>query len=898
MLKLLQALCDRSLAKASDHDKRCQVFAAIGENVTDPQLFIPYVKALETAPPRVRPTLVQLIPKVNNLQAHDRVVELMRSPEKPVRLAAAAVMKEIGGKTIVQRLGRMVTEKQMLGREDGLDLLVDLAGHYAVTPLTDVALNKNLAADGRIHAIRHLGNPRYMAKATSRALNALSKVIDLREPAMLPVAITAYGNLCGEDDYFMTIAPFLEDDNLQLVKAAVISIQRFSSRRAMNALDRRLQLGPAAIRMAVLDTLERIGNDQVLATLVEALQLPELQVRTRATDILKKLSLSGKIDLSRTVIWLLRSKDQNLRRIAVELAQSVQNTESLWPKLLAFLRDEDWWVRERVVDALIEMAGTRLAEHIRGFLQDDTSVLRRFGIDVLSRMKDTASLDAMSHMALNDPDWWVRERALEALATIGGQAAAPRILEAMDRNPDLVVVGLFCLAEVGATGMAARIAQFLNTDDQEVQWAALKALSDTGTAAQLEAVKPFVNHPHRRIREMAQNLLAKWKVQVGSGVVEAKVSALDRFLQMMVEQKGDDLMLTSNERPFLKRLGQMIPLSENKLMGGFVTDLVSPLLTGAQLRRLEELDDVDLSYEVPATQQRFRVNVFYTAKGLCAVFRTVQDEIRSFDSLGLPEKVRGFGDYKNGLVLVGGPTGSGKSTTLAAVIDYINSKYDRHIISLEDPIEVVHKPKRSLVNQREVGTHINSYKNALRAALREDPDVLLIGELRDFDTISFAVTAAETGHLVFGTVHTVSAATTVDRLMNAFPTGQQEQVRSMLAESMRAVLCQHLVPRADGKGRVLATEVMLNNDAIAHLIRNGKAHQIPTTMLTSRSQGMVLMDDSLWNLYKAGIVTAEDVYLKAQNKSEFDARFEKEREVAEARQSGTPPPTAAAAKNA
>src|SRR5438105_6101621 len=225
---------------------------------------------------------------------------------------------------------------------------------------------------------------------------------------------------------------------------------------------------------------------------------------------------------------------------------------------------------------------------------------------------------------------------------------------------------------------------------------------------------------------------------------------------------------------------------------------------------------------------------------------------------------------KNGVVLVGGPTGSGKSTTLAALIDYINRTSARHIMSLEDPIEVVHPRQLSLVNQREIGTHSKSFARALRSTLRADPNVILVGEMRDLTTIEFTVTAADTGHLVFGTVHTVSAATTVDRLVSGFPPGQQAQVRSTLADSLRAVVCQHLLKERNGPGRVLALEILLNNDAVANMIRKGKSYQLPSLIATSHEQGMQLMDADLLRLLKEGRISAEDAYMKATTKKNFE----------------------------
>jgi twitching motility protein PilT len=296
---------------------------------------------------------------------------------------------------------------------------------------------------------------------------------------------------------------------------------------------------------------------------------------------------------------------------------------------------------------------------------------------------------------------------------------------------------------------------------------------------------------------------------------------------------------------------------------------------------LQELQDVDYSHEVKSEGLRFRANIFNQLGGLSGVFRRIRGTLPEFEKLGLPPLVRTFGDLKNGLVLVGGPTGSGKSTTLAALVDYINRTSSRHIISLEDPIEVIHKRKQSLVNQREVGAHTKSFAAALRSTLREDPNVILVGEMRDLPTIEFTVVAAETGHLVFGTVHTVSAATTVDRIVSAFPPGLQQQARSTLADSLRAVICQYLMKEKSGPGRVLAVELMVNNEAVSNLIRKGKAFQLPSVISTAREQGMQLMDTDLMKLAKEGKISASDAYVKAVSKKDFEPLVEEEEKAAQ-----------------
>jgi twitching motility protein PilT len=301
----------------------------------------------------------------------------------------------------------------------------------------------------------------------------------------------------------------------------------------------------------------------------------------------------------------------------------------------------------------------------------------------------------------------------------------------------------------------------------------------------------------------------------------------------------------------------MVPLEYPNLTNEAVQALVFEIINEKHKKLLMEQWELDTSYAVPGLG-RFRCNVFIQRRGMGAVFRVIPEKIKTVQELGLPETINKLMEVSRGLILVTGPTGSGKSTTLAAMIHTINMTRREHILTVEDPIEFVHENRMCLVNQREVSSHTKSFANALKAALREDPDIILVGEMRDLETISLAITAAETGHLVFGTLHTNSAAKTVDRIIDAFPEGQQAQIRAMLAESLRGVIAQTLFPRADKPGRVAALEVMVNTFAVANLIREGKTFQIPSAMQTGGSDGMITFESSISKLVSEGKIHKAD----------------------------------------
>jgi twitching motility protein PilT len=346
------------------------------------------------------------------------------------------------------------------------------------------------------------------------------------------------------------------------------------------------------------------------------------------------------------------------------------------------------------------------------------------------------------------------------------------------------------------------------------------------------------------------------------------MAQIDQFLKVLVEQGGSDLHLTTGSPPVMRVHGHMQKVKFRELSPKDMETLVYEIMEEEWRARFLDTMDFDFAYEIQGLA-RFRVNVFWQRKGLGAVMRTIPSTILTAKQLGLPEAVLRFCMLTKGLVLVTGPTGSGKSTTLAAMVDHINETRSDHILTIEDPIEFTHPNKKSLVNQREIGTNTKSFANALRAALREDPDVILVGEMRDRETIELGITAAETGHLVFGTLHTNSAPKTVDRIIDVFPADQQDQIRAMLAESLKGVVSQVLLRKKGGKGRAAAQEIMVGTSAISNLVRENKIHQIPSMIQTGKKDGMQLLDQHILEYLMSDQIDAEEAYMKSNNKSVF-----------------------------
>ena len=334
------------------------------------------------------------------------------------------------------------------------------------------------------------------------------------------------------------------------------------------------------------------------------------------------------------------------------------------------------------------------------------------------------------------------------------------------------------------------------------------------------------------------------------------MATIEEILTAAKEAGASDVHLTVGIPPKMRVNGNLVTMDFPKMLPADTLDVVLSIMTESQRDRYEEKGEYDMSFAIPNVA-RYRVNVFKQRGSAALAFRVVATEIPSPEKLGVPESVIDLYQRKRGLILVTGPTGSGKSTTLAAIIDKVNSNRDAHIITLEDPIEYLHQHKMSMVNQREIGLDSENYANALRAALREDPDVILVGEMRDSETISVAITAAETGHLVLSTLHTIGAASTVDRVIDVFPPHQQQQIRVQLSNVLEAVISQQLIPTSDGRGRCAAFEVMHANHAVRNLIREGKSHQLMSIIQTNRKIGMITMDDAILQLYYDGKIDRE-----------------------------------------
>lgn len=442
---------------------------------------------------------------------------------------------------------------------------------------------------------------------------------------------------------------------------------------------------------------------------------------------------------------------------------------------------------------------------------------------------------------------YVLDSSVQAGWISGEQAQIVR--QALGQMPHLSALDL--MAEQGILP-PEHVATFRSLIAQAATPAPAAAASATGPAVE---VHHDFNEPH-------------------AGTLDSGDASVFEYLRHAVHIEASDLHLGPDFPPLLRYNGQLLPISDGApLLRPEQTErLARQFLSPDQQRVVEEHGAIDFCYEVPGLA-RFRTSVVRQRRGWESVFRVINTKVRTMGELGLPPVLYELIKYHNGLILVTGSVGSGKTTTLASMINEINRERRDHIITLEDPIEYVFTPAGCQITQREIHAHTESFATALRASLREDPDVIMVGEMRDLETISLAITASETGHLVLATLHTSSAARTMQRLLDVFPVEQQAQIRTMVSESIRGVVCQQLVPRLDGKGRAMAMEIMRNNPAIANLIRKGDNHLLPGNIQIGRNQGMVLMDDSLFDLAQKKIISKDEAYIRAADSKGMAARL-------------------------
>ena len=783
-------------------------------------------------------------------------------PVPEIRAAALDILRRRKDRAGLQALLPLLRTRSDAVRRAVQRFLKDLAGPHLAVFLSEIAGHGDDFA--RLAALE-------LAKEVpaETAFDIAKKVMQASNPAVRARALRAVSEMsfAGSATMAANLAvPLLQDENEE-------------------------------IRYSALAVLEKNPNETYFPDVLQMARSGGGRVMEASFSALKKLLASAKLDHTPEIVPLLADGNANVRAGTLGLLLPYA-PDLLARRILEHFRGSFVWVRDRAV----ETAKEGLPNFVPALLkltQDPDPGVAKAASEMTLALADPSAIPVWLRL-VDDPDVWVKARAVETLGRFGAgnDPVLARLSRALD-DPDLAMPAASALGDLGDPRALGPLFEGFKKSmaRPDVQLEVLDGMARLGAKDPrvAPALAKIVQTPQidSRVRGKARRLVGRLSGEAALAALpeieEAKVEAppvirdstrLVELLADTVGRGGSDFHIATGFVPHRRVQGTLEPLEMPTVSDERARAFIREVLGEADWRRLETERQIDVCIAVPKVG-RFRANFFSQRGGYDASFRVIPASIPSIEEIGLPESVADVLKFTQGLVLVTGPSGCGKSTTLAALLDRINETRPCHIITVEDPVEFVHPAKEALVNQRQVPHHTASFARALRAALREDPDVIMVGELRDLETISLAITASETGHLVFGTLHTTNASATIDRVVSSFPPGQQSQIRVMVADSLKAVISQTLLPRRGFAGRVAAFEILRSTMAVSSLIREGKTHQLPSLLQTGQNAGMMTMDQSLLRLCEEGTVDPEVAMEKALKPDPFEKLLSEERQALE-----------------
>ncbi|MCB9536666.1 MAG: PilT/PilU family type 4a pilus ATPase [Myxococcales bacterium] len=627
-----------------------------------------------------------------------------------------------------------------------------------------------------------------------------------------------------------------------------------------------------------IEAIAQVNDPRVMDLMLDRFANGDAAVRDQAVKWLLEAAKHHGPSVREHMLRLLGEGEDAIRRLCVEIMLETGEPVEVLTTILEFLHGLLGWLRGQIIDTL-KSFGDRMFRPAVHLLQHEDEDIRSTALQVAESFQDPRLVGPLCRM-LQDEDWWLKVTAADSLGQLGDARAVPFLTTALE-DDDCCWAAVDALAQIGSDEALNPLAQLLKHDRPELRTEVIRSFARFTDDRLLKLLQVVKNQdPSTEVRTLAAEVLrdmaARMNVKIDNteaGTIAVSADSLedpaDRLLARMREIGASDLHLSVDEPP-LVRLGGRLQRMEGQetLTAADSERLIRSVLTERQEGHLDETGELDFCYSIPSVG-RYRANAYVQRLGMAATFRAIPNMPPTFDDIRLPGHLTELLNYHQGIIVVSGPAGSGKSTTLAAIVNLINETKPVHVLTLEEPIEFVHPVKTALVNQREIGKHSDSFQRALRGALREDPDVIMVGELRDSETISMALEAAETGHLVITTLHTTNAIQTVDRLITSFPPEEQQQVRMSLSESLKYVVCQQLMPTKDHDGRVAVFEILKGTFSVGNLIRDDKTYQLPSLMQIQRNVGMQTVDMALMELVESQIISPEQAYLRAQNQDLF-----------------------------
>ena len=644
----------------------------------------------------------------------------------------------------------------------------------------------------------------------------------------------------------------------------------------------------------IVKTEEGLARDKALEVLAERAPLSSIDlfiqhlphagytVQQKIADALSQVAAQRPADVTAKLLPFVASDNPGTRSAVLSVLARTPDREAVARQYILFSRGLAGFVRDRALDAL-RTFGDSFIEPVISLLEDDNEDVRAAAVQVASLIGDPRAVPGTIRL-LQDKDWWVRIAAADMLGHMKDTRAVEPLINSL-ADAEVKWAAIEALGRIGDPRALNALGRMLADPLPEVRIEVMLALQHFQHQSIPQILtKIAASDPERNVRQKAIDILdamhASGSAQVAdlatvrSAALAARSTQGEPRLHTLLiatrNQSGSDFHLSVSQPPIVRIASELLRAQAPPFTAEETEGMIKEILNEKQWELLQSHFQLDFSYFIP-NAGRYRCNVFYDHRGYHGVFRVIPERPPTITDLGLPSQLSEIADYHQGLVIICGPSGSGKSTTLAALVNLFNETRNDHVITLEDPIEFVHPFKNCLVNQREVGAHTVSYARALRAALREDPDVIVIGELRDNESVSLALTAAETGHIVLGTLNSTSAPKAIDRIISSFAVDEQPQIRASVSESLKYIIAQRLLPAKEGRKQVAAFEVLKGTVNIANMIRDEKTYQIYSAMQIGKSQGMITFDDALKDLLRRNEITAETAYLAAQKKEEFES---------------------------
>ncbi len=645
---------------------------------------------------------------------------------------------------------------------------------------------------------------------------------------------------------------------------------------------RKLAVSPdEQIRDRAILVLADADAEASVDLLVEALPTVSYSFRQKLTDAVARVAAGRGPEFAERILPLMASGDDATRASVIKIILSMEDRPALIRSYLSFSKTLAGWARDRALESM-KAFGEDLLDPAMSLLRDADADVRASALTVVGSFGDPRVTPALLPL-LKDDDWWIRINTAEILGRFGDPGAVPALLESL-KDPEVCWAAVEALGHIGDARALPALAQLLKNAQPEIRIEVLLALRHFQHPKVLEALQQVARtDPDRGVRtralEIAEDLVRQRQGrlegadEIRNSVLKASVGEKEPLLHHLLvgtrNQKASDFHLSVGLPPMIRIASDLVRIKGGSFTAEQTEKILQEILSPDQWARLQVDQQLDFCYYIPRAG-RYRANVFLDQRGYNAVFRVIPEQPPTIGEIGLPPHLAEIATYHQGLVLICGPSGSGKSTTMAALVNLFNETRRDHIITMEEPVEFVHPFKNCLINQREIGAHTESYARALRAALREDPDVIVIGDLRDNESVALALTAAETGHIVLGTLNSTTAHKAVDRLISSFPADQQPQIRSSLADSLRFIIAQRLLPSRE-RGRLVASfELLKGTMSVASLIREEKTVQIPSAMQIGRSEGMQTHDEALRDLLNRQMITPETAYLSASAKEDFE----------------------------